>query len=386
MAVNIIVGRPGSGKSYESIVYHVIPALKDGRKVVTNLPLNLEHFKQVFGEEVLELIEVREDSFDKDRGVIKALSRDVDFTSDDWRNDLNQGPLYVIDECHFQFPRTGRGKQASEELADFLLYLSEHRHYGHDFVLMTQSLGKLNKDLRDMIEIQYAVSKHTAAGSQKSYTQKVLDGAVGRPVCVNTNIRTYKSEYFPFYKSHTKSDSSVDEAMAKDIKPIWKHWTFYLCGLCLLFVIYKISQGNLNPFGVSENTTQAPVSKIENVVPNKPLDVPKKFTGYRPKHHPFSKVELHISGFVDNGSIDAYGRFYPDYRVYFTMSRNGQPLGDIRMRDLLLAGYDVNVLGECVVRIQYQVTGYDDFVVCDSPVVSMGENEFTNIDIQAPQG
>ncbi|POB76042.1 zonular occludens toxin domain-containing protein, partial [Vibrio vulnificus] len=40
---------PGSGKSYESVVYHVIPALKDGRKVVTNLPLNLEHFKQVFG-------------------------------------------------------------------------------------------------------------------------------------------------------------------------------------------------------------------------------------------------------------------------------------------------------------------------------------------------
>ena len=159
MALNIIVGRPGSGKSYESVVYHVIPALKEGRKVVTNLPLNLEHFKQVFGDDVLELIDIREDRFDKANGVIKSLSRPEDFTQEEWQNEKGQGPLFVIDECHFQFPKTGRGKQAHESLLDCLEYFSMHRHYGHDVLFMTQSLGKLNKDLRDMIEIQYAVSK-----------------------------------------------------------------------------------------------------------------------------------------------------------------------------------------------------------------------------------
>ena len=121
MALNIIVGRPGSGKSYESVVYHVIPALKEGRKVVTNLPLNLEHFKQVFGDDVLELIDIREDRFDKANGVIKSLSRPEDFTQEEWQNEKGQGPLFVIDECDFQFPKTGRGKQAHESLLDLTL-------------------------------------------------------------------------------------------------------------------------------------------------------------------------------------------------------------------------------------------------------------------------
>jgi len=39
-----IVGRPGGGKSYEAVAFQVIPALKSGRKVITNLPLQIEHF------------------------------------------------------------------------------------------------------------------------------------------------------------------------------------------------------------------------------------------------------------------------------------------------------------------------------------------------------
>ncbi|POB48705.1 zonular occludens toxin domain-containing protein [Vibrio vulnificus] len=373
MALNILVGRPGSGKSYESVVYHVIPALKDGRKVVTNLPLNLEHFKQVFGDDVLELIDIREDKYNKENGVIKALSRPEDFTQEEWQNEQGQGPLFVIDECHFQFPKTGRGKQAQESLLDCLEYFSMHRHYGHDVLFMTQSLGKLNKDLRDMIEIQYIVSKHTAAGSQKSYTQKVMDGASGRPSCVNTKVRTYKKEFFPFYKSHTKSDKSVDEAHAKDIKPVWKHWSFYGAALCAIFVIYKLTQGNINPLSPAQAQSHTETQQ-QSTPQNKPLPVQQVVKAEEPKQktHPFSKVNLHVSGWADAGYFDKQGKYVPDYRVYFTMSRNGQPLGDIKMRDLLLAGYDVSVLGECVVRIQYKATDYDDFVLCDTPAVSMG--------------
>lgn len=370
MALNIIVGRPGSGKSYESVVYHVIPALKDGRKVITNLPLNLAHFESVYGEDILDLIEVVEDTFNKENGVIKALSRPGDYTSDEWRNEKGQGALFVIDECHFQFPKAGRGKKSHESLLDCLEYFSMHRHYGHDVLFMTQSLGKLNKDIRDMIEIQYQVSKHTAAGSQKTYTQKVLDGAVSRPTCVNTNVRTYKKEFFPFYKSHTKSDSSVNEAMSKDIKPVWKHWTFYGVALCLIFVIYKVSQGNINPLATGPKSSSQNLTPLHATQPISTSNVSTSVSTSSPsflntmsRAHPFSKLDLHISGWIDNGWFDDLGLFHPDYRVYFTMSRNGQPLGDIRMRDLLLAGYDVSVLGECLVRLKYG--SYDDFVICD---------------------
>ncbi|MDF5473676.1 zonular occludens toxin domain-containing protein, partial [Vibrio parahaemolyticus] len=30
-----IAGRPGGGKTYEAVAYHIIPAIKEGRKVIT---------------------------------------------------------------------------------------------------------------------------------------------------------------------------------------------------------------------------------------------------------------------------------------------------------------------------------------------------------------
>jgi zona occludens toxin len=232
---------------------------------------------------------------------------------------------------------------------------------------MTQSLGKLNKNLRDMIEIQYQVSKHTAAGSQKTYTQKVMDGAVGRPTVMNTNVRRYKSEFFPFYTSHTKSNSSVQEAMSKDIRPIWKNWTFIGAGLCALFVIYKLFSDDVNPLSTAQASDNVPAivapesAPLVHSTPNvaKPIAVPK--------NHPFSKVNFHISGWSESGYFDKQGKYNADYRVYFTMTRNGQSVGELKMRDFLLAGYDVDVLGECVVRLRYEPTNYDDFILCDSP-------------------
>lgn len=73
MALNIIVGRPGSGKSYEAVAFHVIPAIKEGRRVVTNLPLMMDHLIAVFGEEVRDLVEVRQDGFSREHGAIKAF-------------------------------------------------------------------------------------------------------------------------------------------------------------------------------------------------------------------------------------------------------------------------------------------------------------------------
>jgi zona occludens toxin len=42
--INGLEGIPGSGKSYEAVVMHVLPALKAGRKVITNLPLLVDKF------------------------------------------------------------------------------------------------------------------------------------------------------------------------------------------------------------------------------------------------------------------------------------------------------------------------------------------------------
>ena len=44
----------------------------------------------------------------------------------------------------------------------------------------------------------------------------------------------------------------------------------------------------------------------------------------------------------------------------------------ISTRDLRLAGYDVQVFGDCAVLITYD--DYEDWLTCDSPQVSLAAN------------
>lgn len=193
-------GRPGGGKSYEAVAYHVLPALKEGRKVITNLPLQIDMFVKVFGPEVVDLIVVIDGQLDDFGSVNRPFSKHTDYISD-WKNEKGQAPLYLIDECHMVLPARGLEPEILE-------FYSLHRHYGIDIVLITQHLRKIHRDIRDMIEINYICQKNTALGSENSYTRKVKQGASGD--VVNTSIR--KSFHFtkvipllmPQFRRHTR--------------------------------------------------------------------------------------------------------------------------------------------------------------------------------------
>lgn len=369
MSINFIVGRPGSGKSYEAVRYHVIPNLEKGRKVVTNLPLNLDHFEKIYGPEILDLIEVKEDVFDKVHGVIKPFSSASDFINDDFRNDDNQGALFIIDECHFQYPRTGRTKKASSDLTECLEYFSMHRHYGHDILLMTQSSGKLNKDLLDMIEIMYKVSKHSAAGSDKSYTQSVYDGAVGRPAKNTSNLRTYDKKIFPFYKSHTMSDNSVKEAKASDVKPLWKQPTIVL-GFLLMVIGIPMSILSVkdmlmgkgkNEVVKTNHSTAASIPDPEQMarLSNTKILAKKSDDSFRP----FSNMTFSISGSSESSYRDERGKWVPQYEIYFSGLTSSKTTVDLKLRDFYMAGYEVFVLGDCLVRLEYK--DFKQMVYCE---------------------
>lgn len=45
--INLLLGAPGGGKSYEAVAYHVLPAVQSGRKVITNLPLYVDVFEAI---------------------------------------------------------------------------------------------------------------------------------------------------------------------------------------------------------------------------------------------------------------------------------------------------------------------------------------------------
>ncbi|ACJ29307.1 Zonular occludens toxin [Phage Swp3] len=374
--INGIFGRPRAGKSYESVVYHIIPAAKDGRKVVTNIPVNKEKIAQYYGQEAADNITVIEAKFNQ-YGMIRPFSVPEDFTKHDWKAENGQGVLFVVDEAHLSI-----GRDAKIEVLE---YLSMHGHYGHDIIILTQNARKLHKDLKDMIEVCWRCIKKSVFGDDTHYIKKTYHGVSGRNAdFVHEEEREYKKQYFQFYQSHTQSSSPVDEAKTKDIKADLiphKKLSIALIIIGVLFVLYTgkkllvpdslgIDDSEVVEVEASQKSSETGSTAVNQQVVTS--GVPSNVQPLKPQKsvdnkHPFYKVSLHI---------DSVAEFtlkqYLVKEVYFVAAQNGQSMFTISTRDLRLAGYDVQVFGDCAVLITYD--DYEDWLTCDSPQVSLAAN------------
>jgi len=395
--INGIAGKPGGGKSYEATKNHVIPAIKSGRRVVTNLPLNIDHFASVYGEHVRDLIVIVQYDF-HDYGNLKPFSRIDDWLEhQDWKNEKGQGVLFAIDEAHLSLPsRMQRG--TGQDITKVLEFLSMHRHYGFDVLLITQNFKKVHADIRDMIQLVYRCIKKSMFGVDDEYIIKVHEGCTS--LVVNTDERAYEPYVFKFYKSHTMSEKSIEEATTVDVVPWWKHSLMFGAGF-MLFIFLLVLVFLLNHIFSDEEqsdvslTKESPVPQVldenkqlpsagdtslslpteeqqisQSLSQNRklptPISEPKQFNEYKDmvekskSYHPFYKVELAVSGFAQD---------YGFKIMYFSARQNGQHIFTITNRDLALAGYDVRILTDCSVKIKY--FDYVDFLTCNAPSQSV---------------
>ncbi|HHX8551796.1 assembly protein [Vibrio parahaemolyticus] len=348
-----IAGRPGGGKTYEAVAYHIIPAIKEGRKVITNITLNVDWFVKIFGEDVRDLIKIVDGRLTDFGSTSRPFSQIEDY-SDEWRNEKGQGPLYIVDEAHMSLP--SRGLPAA-----ILEWFSIHRHYGVDIILLTQNIRKVHRDIKDMIEVTYRCTKNTAMGSSNSYTKKVQDGCNGE--VVNTSIRSYKSEYFPFYKSHSQSNKHVQEAQAKDIKPFWKRWpvvgSALLLSLGLVFNIWAwwpepekapepVKQQNVNV----EIPAGTPTAQGTETSPKK-----KNSSGFGP----LDGYDFFITGYAKQiafrtrlKSMAELNRDLTFYKIYIDVYDGTDKLFSFDHTDLVDIGYQFEVLSDCVYRVTWE--------------------------------
>ncbi|HCF0732780.1 TPA: hypothetical protein NH701_003134 [Pseudomonas aeruginosa] len=385
--INLILGQPGGGKSHEAVVYHVVPALNQGRKVITNLALDMDKFKAFFPES-WHLIELRDSTvevFDNESGeeesrVVRPFSR-VDHYADPWRHpDEGFGPLYVIDECHLSIPLRGTPVPVEE-------WYSLHRHELADVLLITQSYGKINRAIRDLVQVVYRCKKATAFGTNDRYIRKVQDGLRGE--VVNTSIREYQKQFYGFWKSHTRSSAAGQELAANDIVPIWKRWPFKGAALCFLIVIC------LSTWNVTREKKHAPPPRVQPVaasvdsapvgaapaVPAAPV-IEAKPRGPEQKLHPFQGLSMHLIAtmrgkrFRDGVEEEFLGGF-------IQLANNGQPVSKVSFDDLRTAGYSITWESPTVVSLTYK--GFDiGYVVTDMPLVSAAKDIAVTTPVQAP--
>lgn len=371
--INAITGRPRAGKSYESVIFHILPAACEGRLVVTNIPINKEAVAKFYSQEVADLIIVVKANF-TDYGMVRPFAVPDDYTKYDWKNEKGQGPLFVVDEAHLSI-----GRDAKKEILE---YLSLHGHYGHDIIMVTQNPQKLHRDLKDMIEVCHRCIKKSVFGDDTHYIKKTYHGVSGRNEdYVREEEREYKSQYFQFYQSHTQSAIAVDEAKPKDANAVMFPRKKLIIGMLVLAVpmsIYFFGKmiSPAAPKSVKTTETEqlkssqpANQSQAQVVLPAPVPQAVKSQAEPEIPHHPFYKVALHVDGIA---FYTLKGREYKE--AYFVASQNGQSVFTIASADLRMAGYDVAIYGDCLVRLTYNKI-YDDWIVCDSPTIAVNTPE-----------
>lgn len=348
MAINLITGRPGSGKSYEAVAYAVLPALRDGRNIVTNLPLNLSAFARLSPEwpALIHIITPHGQNPIPFQFV-------TDYTAyEGLKSDRGIGPLYVVDEAHMAIPA---GNKNSDRKT--LEWFAVHRHSATDVLLITQNHKKLHRYVTALVESHIVLSKNRALGSEKTYRRSVRDGIEG-PQLGTVEIRKYKREFFPLYQTHMREGG--EEAKGTE-KTIFSHWLFrYAMPLVFIILIWSFSRLDLSIFDSAEEKKAKALSargvelrkqKRESIsltprtpppLPDiTPVDVtPPPLTGY-----PFEGTTWVLKGSVGSGAEQlrfVWGR-QPDGRILRTTSR-----------DLSAAGYEISFPTDCIMKMAYR--------------------------------
>lgn len=231
MAISMIIGKPGSGKSYYAVsriadmvrdwcAYELREGKEFPRKLYTNLYLNVEEFQKFIKKYVGDvdvskyLVHVGDDFFFQvsDSGVRSPYK---------WWDEVPNKAFLVIDEVHQYMPQGGTGGRDYMQL--FTEYVSMHRHREHDLILITQHTDTIHKNIlcmaSDIFHVVNVKNKvlpvlripfadldvvKEAFGCQRQVATVLYGNYVGRAVKVQSEFNIIlKPEIFALYKSHT---------------------------------------------------------------------------------------------------------------------------------------------------------------------------------------
>ncbi len=222
MAIKAYVGKPRAGKSYEVVVNVILPALRQGRRVVSNIAgLNYEAMCQLLFQEGIP----------QDRiGSLVCVEHEEVEKPSFWRTDTDQknnidsfvqpGDLVAIDEIWRFWKKRGDIHPRA------MNFMRMHGHMPHpvtgltcEVALITQTVRDINENIKDVVLETYYAVKNTKIGSNKSYIVHVFQhGSISKHDFIRTlSPRYYDAQFFPCYKSH--SQQQAGDAAAHEDSP-----------------------------------------------------------------------------------------------------------------------------------------------------------------------
>ena len=221
--IHLITGRPGHGKN----IYALTFLEKEGF-------INYDKESKTFSSTIdRPLFFIAFDSID----IVDATTakyEDLDKLPEDQesenRSKFPDNSVIVIDEAHRYSPRSSN----RSGFTGFVSFLKIHRHYGFDFIFITQSQKDLNIDIRNLVENHFRVNR--PFGTQKSFVNHYLGAETSenkQPVKQSSKPFVLDKRFFEVYKS-----ASIHNYKSSIPK---KYYAFIV--LFIIFIGFVISKG-----------------------------------------------------------------------------------------------------------------------------------------------
>ena len=201
---------------------------------------------------------VQEEWAESDRPIyyagIKDLALDwIEIEYDDvknWRKDIPEGSIIVIDEAYNAWPRRSNNKEVPQSIVD----LATHRHGGYDFYIITQKHTSVDHGVREQVGRHFHYERaHGWESARRWEFQKACDpdDYHERETALKSRIKFDKS-YYGVYKS-----AEVHTFKKKVPKKIIAIAALFLITAGLLYSVLS------NPLSSADNFDAAQYDPIE---------------------------------------------------------------------------------------------------------------------------
>lgn len=349
MAINYYQGKPGHGKSYSIVKRVIVPALENGRHVVTNIPLT-DACKKLGGS--YEVLEKGTNLETVARLLIKGDS-EADYEG----NPEYVGAVFVLDEFFFLCPA---GTRANAIPAVVKAFFAMHRHlssakHSTQIVICSQDSSQICAPVKSMVDQSFLVEK-TEVGKKALGSLKIYSGCVGvrsgaaKESFVTMKQFTYEPEYFQFYQSQTLGDSDdigdetkIDDATNLKNNPWFKYGLpFSFIGVPLLIWLAYTQFANLFQ-GAEPDDDDTLTTQVATPDSSPPSGTPRTtdtlIATPRPEPVPtFQLDRLYLAGLWRwNG--------YPRYSFVYVPDERSEPVY-LTGSELLAEGYQLEIRGK----------------------------------------
>jgi len=313
MAIKTYSGRPGSGKSYNSVANVIIPAVQAGRTVVTNVVLDKAAIFADYPDANIITFPFGLNHQDAHKHISLGL--------------YPAGSVYVIDEGAKLFPT---GLKVTNVESSLLTFFTEHRHsvgsdgYSSEIFVLCQENSQLAKFVRDLVDTTYHHVKLDKHGLKNSFRVDIYDGSIngasyrGQPL--ESKNGTYKPEIFKYYKSHTQKSELADTALEVSPDKRGTGFTIYRNAILGLLALFPLSY-----FGYQSVTGLFSSGQVSEPVPQvKETSQPESQTP--PLNH---RDSLQVT---DKGRTDPLN-LSPDWRLSGVIQKRGRVVAIIESDD-----------------------------------------------------